>query len=278
MALALERLNLRPIQLLRLSEAIDYFLAEANPSPWSEEDKVEAERRALTWLERIRKRRAAKEAAGLQEQEKTVVTTPAGRAVATELFTAEERVELFSELSAEVDAEMASAVERLAAGEISPNQFKSEMERAIWINARAAFVAGKVALGGEPTLSRQDERELLKWGNFQINRLNRFVAEIKAGNLSDAQVAARAKLYAGALNAPYNNGQVRALGDIHLPQVPGDGKTRCRTNCKCTLEYQTTATPDGKVLVKVFWRLHPAEHCQDCLALAAMNPFYQVEV
>jgi hypothetical protein len=279
MAPALEALKLRPDQLARLLEAVDCFLAAAGkaPSPWSEEDKAEAQRRAEKWLERIRKRRAAKEsAAGLQEKDR-----PAGREpVAPEQFTAAERVDLFADLSAEVQEEMDQAVARLIAGEISPAEFQLDMERAIWINARAAFVAGKVALGGEPTLSREDERELQRWGNFQVNRLRKFVAAIKAGSLSDAQVAARARLYAGALNAPYNTGQARALGDIRLPQVPGDGKTQCKTNCRCRLRFEVTATPDGKTIVKVFWELDPQgrEHCEDCVALAAKKPCFEVEV
>ena len=224
---AFEDLHLHPEPLARLLEAVDRFLAEADKSPWSEADKVAAQKRAAEWLARIRKRRAAREA--LQEQER-----PAGREpVAPEQFTPQERVALFADLSAEVQGEMDQAAALLVAGEISPNDFQRDMERAIWINARAAFIAGKVALGGAPELSRADERELRRWGNFQVNRLTKFVAEIKAGRLSAAQITARAQLYAGAINAPYNTGQVRAFGDIKLPQVPGDGQTQCRTNCQC---------------------------------------------
>jgi hypothetical protein len=56
---------------------------------------------------------------------------------------------------------------------------------------------------------------------------------------------------------------------IKLPQVPRDGQTRCRTNCRCRLEIAYERDADGAIVaVLVWWKLSPAEHCEDCLALS----------
>jgi len=85
--------------------------------------------------------------------------------------------------------------------------------------------------------------------------------------LSQAYMSWRSNLYAGAGKASYYQG--KALG--MLPQVPGDGQTACRTNCACYLQFEEGDYP---WIVNVFWRLTPAEHCEDCIALAASwNPY-----
>lgn len=258
--------RLQPEQLCRLRETLCRLLSEAAPPGWTEQEKEEAVARAQKWLGAVRARRRAREAA-LREQ------------AGSDEFTAEERVELFAILSADVQAEVDRAVGLLVAKEISPNEFGQRMERAIWINARAAFIAGKVAMGGPAEVSREGERELRKWGNFQVNRLLRFVAAIKAGKQSDAQIRARAQMYAQAIRAPYNRGESRAHGDLRLPQVPGDGQTACKTNCQCHLRYEPLYNADGAVVaVNVYWELGVAEHCDDCVRLAARwNPL-RVEV
>ena len=77
----------------------------------------------------------------------------------------------------------------------------------------------------------------------------------------------RSNLYAGSANASYYRG--KAMG--RLPQYPGDGQTACLTNCAC---YLTFAEGDYPWIVEVTWHLTPAEHCDDCIALAATwNPY-----
>lgn len=72
-------------------------------------------------------------------------------------------------------------------------------------------------------------------------------------------IANRAGLY---MKASQSSFWVSAVGE-KLPQVPRDGKTACRSNCKCYLDIEED---DGEMLI--YWKLKPAEHCDDCKQLA----------
>jgi len=77
----------------------------------------------------------------------------------------------------------------------------------------------------------------------------------------------RSKLYSGAAVATFY--QSLAMG--MLPQVPRDGQTRCKMNCKCELRFEPG---DTHGTVNVYWDLRPAEHCEDCIELnKAWNPY-----
>lgn len=69
----------------------------------------------------------------------------------------------------------------------------------------------------------------------------------------------------------------KASAPFHLPQVPRDGKTKCRMFCKCSLRIVAIEDTDF-VDYEVYWRLGHAEHCDDCVRLAReWNP-YRVRV
>lgn len=76
-------------------------------------------------------------------------------------------------------------------------------------------------------------------------------------------VESRAKLYGKAMQAVFWKTAI----PVRLPQVPRDGSTACRTNCKCRLRYEDEYQDNVLVAVKVWWKLSPAEHCDDCLRL-----------
>jgi len=302
MATALERLGLTEDQARRLLGALRGVLdsLEVRPSnvvvcpvvlseaedddPWTEEDREEALRKALRWLKKYRpevpteplepEEAEQAEAQHLREQEDDPRWSHLER---LEQFTAKERLKLFGDVERDYAAAMNRAAERLIAGKTSPNEFRRDMERAIWIDARAAFLAGKMAMGGEAQLSREEERELRRWGNFQVNRLIKFVDAIKKGEQSDAQIRNRTEMYTRAIERVYENGQARAFGDLYdeLPQKPRDGQTACGLGCKCYLELVPEYKGGKLIAVNVYWRLRPAEHCKDCLRLAAMKPFYR---
>ena len=78
-------------------------------------------------------------------------------------------------------------------------------------------------------------------------------------------VVARSKLYAKSSQALFWKTSV----PVDLPQTPRDGQTRCKTNCRCYLDIGYERDDDGAIVaVLVYWRLTPAEHCEDCLRLA----------
>jgi hypothetical protein len=96
-------------------------------------------------------------------------------------------------------------------------------------------------LVGARALSKAD-REVLKAGLAkQFEYLRGFVDALPG--MSDAQVAARAALYAGAVKSSYWN----AWADESLPCVPG-GCEECYGSCRCDL----TRESDG-----IHW------HCRD---------------
>jgi len=77
----------------------------------------------------------------------------------------------------------------------------------------------------------------------------------------------RSNLYAGGGKASYYRGKYLGM----LPQVPGDGQTRCLGNCNCVLRFEEGEYP---WVVNVYWELRPGESCVDCLRLAAeWNPY-----
>lgn len=127
---------------------------------------------------------------------------------------------------------------------------------------RLGVSAGSKLLS-ERNLSRAEREEIKRAVAEQLPYLRQFAADVVAGRLSDAQIAARAGLYAGATRATYYAGRWYGWDLRGLP-VPADGGTQCLSNCKCVAYvegdrwiYETTA----------------AEHCPECLSRAARSPY-----
>lgn len=155
------------------------------------------------------------------------------------------------------------ATDALASGG-SIGAWRKAMEVAIRRSQTAAYIAATAErLGVTPKavkgLSRAERRELEARIEKQLKYLDGFAADLKAGKLTMAQAAARADLYAGAVRGGFYAARYPGLN-----QVPGDGSTPCLGNCKCSLE----ARDDG-----VYWVLHPAEHCDGCMSMAAGSPY-----
>ncbi len=161
--------------------------------------------------------------------------------------------------------------QRLISGEVDlatwQNDMKAELRRANY----EQFVIGK---GGDRT--QIDRREYLQLGpelKRQYRYLQRFSNEI-AQRAADGKpiggITGRAKLYARSTQAMMWRSMLR----VKLDQVPRDGQTRCRTNCKCRLVIKYERDENGIITaVLVYWRLAPAEHCPDCLDLSrTWNP------
>ncbi|MDD5245620.1 MAG: hypothetical protein PHU49_16550 [Syntrophorhabdaceae bacterium] len=96
----------------------------------------------------------------------------------------------------------------------------------------------------------------------------KFAAEVAAGNLTEPQIAMRSSMYVNSATQAYEVGKQIERGMPALPQYPGDGNTRCHSNCQCTWEIEET---DTEWLAT--WSLHEAEHCEDCVELSGRyNP------
>ncbi len=92
----------------------------------------------------------------------------------------------------------------------------------------------------------------------QLDYLKGFVAA--APNMSEAQIKARATLYAGAVKGTFSQTRYPSL-----PFHPADGGTPCLTNCKCSWNDQ-----GGGVYL---WTLHADEHCSGCVTRQSGNPY-----
>ena len=105
------------------------------------------------------------------------------------------------------------------------------------------------------------ERETLKGLiSAQLDYLRGFAGALDG--LSEAQIAARAALYAGAVRTTYSRARYPKL-----PFYPGEG-TECKGQCKCSWQ----DNGDGSYT----WVLGASEHCATCQGRAGGSP-YRVE-
>lgn len=100
-------------------------------------------------------------------------------------------------------------------------------------------------------------------GSDQYRFLNRFAAEIAAGELSEAQIIARARMYIASSKEAFERANARARGvpGEQLPAYPGDGSTICLTNCKCFWNHRRIEERGRTLRWESTWTLRPAEHC-----------------
>lgn len=121
--------------------------------------------------------------------------------------------------------------------------------------------------GGLTQMTETDWETLRGLLREQSTYLRRFQSELDT--LSDAQIEARAKLYVNSAQQAFWHGRSAARGWPVLPAYPGDCSTQCCTNCKCYWQVEQV----GPNTWHAYWRLRPAEHCEDCLRRAAeWNP------
>ncbi len=101
----------------------------------------------------------------------------------------------------------------------------------------------------------------------QYGFVSDFFQEVEAGEMTINQIKARGALYARSSRQITEQIGGQQDGLPLLPAYPADGSTICKTNDKCTL--RTENVQNG---FDVFWVLHPAEHCRDCVRRSANSP------
>jgi hypothetical protein len=87
----------------------------------------------------------------------------------------------------------------------------------------------------------------------QNDFLDRFIADIQSGSLSDDELAARAALYARSARQEYAK---TAAQDLTLPAYPGDGSSPCLGNCGCSWDERE----DGW-----YWVRGKNDSCEECI-------------
>lgn len=152
-----------------------------------------------------------------------------------------------------------------ARGQLSLEQWREGMRQEIRTNFINEYMLGH---GGRNSMTPSDWGRIGQRVQVQYRYLDNFVNEIAAGNLSDAQIAARARMYVEASSAAFEQGNARARGAPDLPAFPGDGSTQCRSNCKCHWRLV-----ESEREWRCYWQIAPAENCDDCLTRAGRwNP------
>lgn len=157
----------------------------------------------------------------------------------------------------------------LASGQMDVGQWEAQMREAIKAEYIQQYLLGR---GGLQNMTAQD------WGSVggmiadQYRYLDGFADEIAAGNLSEAQIAMRARMYIRSAGEAYWRATARAKGWPRLPAYPKDGTSDCLTNCQCGWDVQWVPDESGGHW-EATWLLGEAEHCPTCLERAAMwNP------
>lgn len=154
--------------------------------------------------------------------------------------------------------------QQLADGKISLQDWQLKMREELRTAALQQYVTGKGGVVGQDT----DYLALGPELRSQYKYLSKFAQAIDKANQQGKPLTfavQRAKLYARSTQAIF----WKSTLPVKLPQVPRDGKTQCRGNCNCYLDMQDELDDDGnRVAVLVYWRLRPAEHCDDCRAMA----------
>lgn len=179
--------------------------------------------------------------------------------------TLEAQREAMSRILAQFERDSTALARGLAQGRIDLDTWQSLMQQEIRRHHLAASLAGNGGVDPSEAVRVGQQR-----ASEQIAYLNKWADEMRDGSFpvdAEARIRQRAKLYGGAGNATFSDGRAASFG-VTLPQRPGDGRTVCLTNCKCALDFE-----EDDAEVRVYWRLGVAEHCPDCVGMAARwNP------
>ncbi len=158
---------------------------------------------------------------------------------------------------------------QLIDGQLKLEHWQEFMRLAIKNEHLAQYMAGR---GGKAQMTFRDYGIVGNILKEQYRFLDGFAHDIATGNMTPAQIMARARLYIASAHQSFWRGRTEALGMPRLPTYPAEGDTNCLVNCRCQWGIQELRSPDGGLLGwNATWVLDPkaAEvHCEDCPRLA----------
>lgn len=127
------------------------------------------------------------------------------------------------------------------------------------------------ARGGHSQMSDQDWQTVTGLITRQGEYGSAFVADVAAGKLTERQIQARSKLYAGAAVEAFERAKAASVA-LDLPAFPADGSQVCRSQCRCSW-----AVRDFSDRWEATWILESGgQHCATCLGNAdKWKPFVQ---
>lgn len=126
---------------------------------------------------------------------------------------------------------------QLVSGELTLGQWETAVRGEI----RTVFVdLAALGRGGRNMMEPADWGRVGSQVKAQYGFLSGFSREIAAGELSEAQVAARSGLYVESGTQAYERARATSFGAPDLPEYPGDGNQICGANCRCSWELVET--------------------------------------
>lgn len=149
---------------------------------------------------------------------------------------------------------------RLADREMTVQDWERGVTQAIRGLHTAQYALGR---GGLNAMTDADYTRADEMVEHQRGYLRAFAEDVAAGNLSEAQIAARSKLYHAASTTAHEAGRASSWG-VAPPNLPGDGSTPCKSNCRCSIAYR-----EKQETVELRWQLHSGESCSGCAGRAA---------
>jgi hypothetical protein len=144
-------------------------------------------------------------------------------------------------------------------GTLSPADFGQRLKDELKSADIQAYILGR---GGRDLMQPRDWGALGNMLKPEYARINQFVADIEAGDLTPGQIRARAALYFQRAREGYERGHARAHDLPTLPAYPGDGTSECMNGCLCRWNHVKL---DGEGNVDSFWEAQPIEPCPTCL-------------
>jgi hypothetical protein len=173
---------------------------------------------------------------------------------------------MLSRLRDATEADLDAITQEYLDGRINIRQWQRRMQDRINSANFASRIASK---SGLQDMTQADLQAVERANATQARYLAKFRRELEAGQLTDAQARARARMYKGTVTPVYEEGLTDAVGLPTLPAYPAV-RTECKSNCKCQWDIQPRP---GNGNWDCYWRLAPAEHCPTCLARRrAFNP------
>ena len=161
--------------------------------------------------------------------------------------------------------EFTSITQSLIDDNITVGQWQMQIRDALKIEYIQQYLLG---IGGEGNLSSKDYGSIGGMLRDQYRYLDNFARQIANGELTPGQAMARIQMYANSARESFGRARARAFSipDGALPAYPGDGQTRCKTNCACYWNIvEVTDEKGGLVGWDCYWELGKAEHCDDCV-------------
>jgi hypothetical protein len=118
--------------------------------------------------------------------------------------------------------------------------------------------------GGMNRMSPEDWAAVDRQVANQSAFLGRFRDDLRSGILSPEKAYDRTRLYMEATRSAYEQALAKAWTGMNMPSYPGDGRSGCKTRCRCRWDYREV---DGRI--HATWKLEPgADHCPECSANA----------